>query len=126
MLVDGRVRPIRSVLPATLAAQQAGFTRMIVPLPQAEEAKLVAGIDVFGIASITQLVALLQGEPMPVVDPIEVMDDPVPIGVACGLPVDVSTQVRHGRKRVPCVAAGWRQRRIGRRRPVEVERKVVR
>jgi magnesium chelatase family protein len=49
---------------------------MIVPLPQAEEAKLVAGIDVFGIASITQLVALLQGEPMPVVDPIEVMDDP--------------------------------------------------
>jgi hypothetical protein len=28
------------------------------------------------IASITQLVALLQGEPMPVVDPIEVMCDP--------------------------------------------------
>jgi magnesium chelatase family protein len=40
------------------------------------EAKLVAGIDVFGIASITQLVALLQGESMPVVDPIEVMGDP--------------------------------------------------
>jgi magnesium chelatase family protein len=62
--LDGRVRPIRGVLPATLAAQQAGFTRMIVPLRQAGEAKLVAGIDVFGIASITQLVALLQGEPM--------------------------------------------------------------
>ena len=75
--LDGRVRPIRGVLPATLAAQQAGFTRMIVPLRQAGEAKLVAGIDVFGIASITQLVAFLQGEPMPVVDPIEVMGDPV-------------------------------------------------
>jgi magnesium chelatase family protein len=74
--LDGRVRPIRGVLPATLAAQQAGFGRMIVPLRQAGEAKLVAGIDVFGIASITQLVALLQGEPMPVVDPIEVMGDP--------------------------------------------------
>jgi magnesium chelatase family protein len=41
------------------------------------EAKLVAGIDVFGIASITQLVALLQDEPMPLVDPIEVIGDPV-------------------------------------------------
>jgi magnesium chelatase family protein len=63
-------------LPATLAAQQAGFTRVIVPLRQAGEAKLVAGIDVSGIASITQLVAFLQGEPMPVVDPIEVISDP--------------------------------------------------
>ena len=74
--LDGRVRPIRGVLPATLAAQQAGFTRVIVPLRQAGEAKLVAGIDVFGIASITQLVAFLRGEPMPLVDPIEVMGDP--------------------------------------------------
>ena len=49
---------------------------MIVPLRQAGEAKLVAGIDVFGIASITRLVALLRGEPMPLVDPIEVMGDP--------------------------------------------------
>jgi magnesium chelatase family protein len=70
--LDGRVRPVRGVLPATLAAQQAGFTRVIVPLRQAGEAQLVAGIDVFGIASITQLVAFLQGEPMPVVEPIEV------------------------------------------------------
>jgi magnesium chelatase family protein len=62
-------------LPATLAAQQAGFTRVIVPVRQAGEAKLVAGIDVFGIASITQLVAFLRDEPMPLVDPIEVMGD---------------------------------------------------
>jgi magnesium chelatase family protein len=74
--LDGRVRPVRGVLPATLAAQQAGFTRIIVPLRQAGEARLVAGIDVFGIASISQLVAFLRGEPMPLVDPIEVMGDP--------------------------------------------------
>jgi magnesium chelatase family protein len=74
--LDGRVRPVRGVLPATLAAQQAGFTRIIVPLRQAGEAKLVVGIEVFGIASITQLVALLRDEPMPLVDPIEVIGDP--------------------------------------------------
>jgi magnesium chelatase family protein len=74
--LDGRVRPVRGVLPATLAAQQAGFTRIVVPLRQAGEAKLVEGIDVFGIASITQLVAFLRDEPMPLVDPIEVIGDP--------------------------------------------------
>ena len=75
--LDGRLRPVRGILPATLAAQQAGFTRVIVPLRQAGEAKLVEGIEVFGIASITQLVAFLQGIPMPSVDPIEVIGERV-------------------------------------------------
>src|SRR6478672_5382923 len=73
--LDGRLRPVRGVLPATLAAQQAGFTRIIVPLRQAGEAKLVSGIDVFGIASITQLVAFLQGRPVPLVEPIDVIGE---------------------------------------------------
>jgi magnesium chelatase family protein len=73
--LDGRLRPVRGVLPATLAAQQAGLTRVIVPLRQAGEAQLVAGIEVFGIASITQLVAFLRGEPMPLVEPVEVMGE---------------------------------------------------
>jgi magnesium chelatase family protein len=51
---------VRGILPATLAAQQAGFL-VIVPLRQAGEAKLVEGIDVFAIALITQLIAFLRG-----------------------------------------------------------------
>ena len=39
--LDGRVRPVRGILPATLAAAQAGFSRVIVPLRQAVEAHLV-------------------------------------------------------------------------------------
>jgi magnesium chelatase family protein len=73
--LDGRLRPVRGILPATLAAQQAGFKRVIVPLRQAGEAKLVAGIEVFGLGSITQLVAFLRGIPMPPVDPIEVIGE---------------------------------------------------
>src|SRR4029453_2429216 len=65
--LDGRLRPVRGVLPATLAAEQAGFTRVIVPLRQPGAAKLVEGMGFFGIAWIPQLVAFLQGEPMPVV-----------------------------------------------------------
>ena len=40
--LDGRLRPVRGILPATLAAQQAGFKRVIVPLRQAGEANLEA------------------------------------------------------------------------------------
>ena len=58
MVVSG---PVRGILAATPAAQQAGFTRVISPLRQAGEAKLPAGHEVFGIASITQLVAFLRG-----------------------------------------------------------------
>jgi magnesium chelatase family protein len=73
--LDGRVRPVRGILPATLAAQQAGFTRVIVPVRQAGEAGLVEGIEVFGIASITQLVAFLRGASMPDIEPLEVIGE---------------------------------------------------
>jgi len=75
--LDGRVRPVRGILPATLAAEQAGFTRVMVPLRQAGEAKLVSGIEVIGLASISQLVAFFRGDPMPEVEPIEVKGDTV-------------------------------------------------
>jgi magnesium chelatase family protein len=71
--LDGRVRPVRRILPVAHAAQQAGFRRVIVPLRQTGEAQLVARIDVFGIASITRLVAFLHGEPLPPVNPFEVI-----------------------------------------------------
>lgn len=70
--LDGRVRPVRGILPATLSAVQAGFTRAIVPLRQAGEAALVEGIEVFGVASLGQLVALFNATPVPFVEPIEV------------------------------------------------------
>ncbi|HEX8487214.1 MAG TPA: YifB family Mg chelatase-like AAA ATPase [Propionibacteriaceae bacterium] len=74
--LDGRVRPVRGILPATLAAVQAGFTRAIVPLRQAGEAALVDGIEVFGVASLGQLVALFTSAPMPVVEPVELTGEP--------------------------------------------------
>lgn len=73
--LDGRVRPVRGVLPATLAAAQAGFTRVVVPLRQAGEARLVEGVEVLGVASVTQLVAFLCGDPVPEVEPIEVVGE---------------------------------------------------
>ena len=69
--LDGRVRPVRGVLPATLAAVQHGFQRVIVPYRQAAEAQLVEGIDVLGVASLAQLIALLAHEPVPDAEPVD-------------------------------------------------------
>ncbi|HYI57901.1 MAG TPA: YifB family Mg chelatase-like AAA ATPase [Microlunatus sp.] len=69
--LDGRVRPVRGILPATLAAVQNGFGRVIVPYRQAAEAQLVDGIDVLGVASLGQLIALLTDEPIPDAEPVD-------------------------------------------------------
>ena len=72
--LDGRVRPVRGILPATLAAAQAGFTRVIVPFRQAGEAQLVEGIEVLGVASVTQLVAGCAGRQLDLADVVGQME----------------------------------------------------
>ena len=73
--LDGRIRPVRGVLPATLAARQAGFTRVVVPLRQFGEARLVEDIDVLGVASLGQLIAEMRGDPIPEAEPVELTEN---------------------------------------------------
>jgi magnesium chelatase family protein len=63
--LDGRVRPIRGVLPCVVAAVQAGLGRVFVADANAAEAGQVSGIEVTGLRSLRQLVALANGEPVP-------------------------------------------------------------
>lgn len=65
LALDGRVRPVRGVLPAVLAASRQGFRRVVVPAGQAREARLVEGVTVRGVASLPELVAFLRGEDPP-------------------------------------------------------------
>ena len=46
--LDGRVRPVRGVLPAVLAAADAGYRQVVVPERTAAEASLVPGVSVLG------------------------------------------------------------------------------
>lgn len=59
--LDGGVRPVRGVLPAVLAAVRAGVGHVIVPSCQVREARLVEGVTVHGVASLTDLAAVLAG-----------------------------------------------------------------
>ncbi|MBC2874709.1 MULTISPECIES: YifB family Mg chelatase-like AAA ATPase [Streptomyces] len=63
--LDGRVRPVRGVLPAVLAAADAGYRQVVVPERTAAEAALVPGVAVLGVRSLRQLVAVLTDEPVP-------------------------------------------------------------
>ncbi|MEW1611150.1 MULTISPECIES: ATP-binding protein [unclassified Streptomyces] len=63
--LDGRVRPVRGVLPAVLAAAEAGYQQVVVPEQTAGEAALVPGVSVLGVRSLRQLIAVLRDEPVP-------------------------------------------------------------
>jgi len=62
LALDGRVRPVNGLLSMAMTAAANGFSRMIVPLENAREAAVVAGIDVFGIGSLAQAAGFLTGQ----------------------------------------------------------------
>ncbi|KOX35788.1 MULTISPECIES: YifB family Mg chelatase-like AAA ATPase [unclassified Streptomyces] len=69
--LDGRVRPVRGILPAVLAAADAGYRQVVVPEQTAGEASLVPGVSVLGVRSLRQLIAVLTDEPVPDEEPTE-------------------------------------------------------
>jgi magnesium chelatase family protein len=71
LALDGRLRPVRGVLPAVLSAVDAGVTRVVVPTRNAAEAALVPGAEVEPVPDLRSAIALLRGEyePEPVTEP---------------------------------------------------------
>ncbi|SCF67858.1 magnesium chelatase family protein [Streptomyces sp. DconLS] len=80
--LDGRVRPVRGILPAVLAAADAGYEQVVVPECAAAEAALVPGVSVLGVRSLRQLIAVLAEEPVPEEEPDELgRPDPLLAGL---------------------------------------------
>lgn len=69
LALDGRVRAVRGVLPAVLAARDAGLPRAIVPTANLAEARLVRGIDSAGVDSLAMLAVWSRGGGALVSDP---------------------------------------------------------
>lgn len=62
--LGGRVRAVRGVLPAAMAASERGIRRLIVPAANAAEAALVGDLQVRGVPTLAAAVAFLRGEPV--------------------------------------------------------------
>jgi magnesium chelatase family protein len=58
--LDGRLRPVRGVLPAVAAAAAAGFRAVAVPAENAPEAGLVPGMRVLAVPSLSALLEWLR------------------------------------------------------------------
>ncbi|MDP3875297.1 MAG: YifB family Mg chelatase-like AAA ATPase [bacterium] len=57
--LDGKVRPIRGVLPIARFAKKNNFKELYVPEENAKEAALIDGILVFGVSTLSDLIAHL-------------------------------------------------------------------
>ncbi|HEY0385202.1 MAG TPA: YifB family Mg chelatase-like AAA ATPase, partial [Pyrinomonadaceae bacterium] len=78
--LDGRVRPIKGALPIAIRAREAGIKQLLLPEENAKEAAVVAGVDVYAVASLRGAVDLIaqlrsaEEPPAPLrVDPSEVL-----------------------------------------------------
>jgi magnesium chelatase family protein len=61
LALDGRLQPVSGILPMVLGAHDAGFSKLIVPACNADEAALVSGIELYAIDSLRSAVAVLMG-----------------------------------------------------------------
>lgn len=82
LALDGALRPVRGVLTVAHAAKAAGFTELIVPSENAEEAALIEGIDIIPAHTLYEVIEHIrprgESEPerhTPVQPPTLISDD---------------------------------------------------
>lgn len=87
--LDGRVHPVRGVLPAVAAAVRAGASRVMVPAANAAEAELVTGAHVIGVTHLAEVVRAYGGEAAPPPD----LPEPAVARPGPGRPADLGSDL---------------------------------
>jgi magnesium chelatase family protein len=75
--LDGKLQPVKGVLPIALRARDEGFKGFIVPLKNAREAAVVKGLDVYGMTNLGEVIEFFNGSRIfspVVVDLIEIFN----------------------------------------------------
>jgi magnesium chelatase family protein len=60
--LDGRLRKVSSILPATISAKEKWFKRIFVPKENSLEASIIPSIDVVAVNNLEELILILNGE----------------------------------------------------------------
>src|SRR5580693_2555455 len=102
--LDGRLRPVRGVLPAMAAAAGAGFAKVVVAQANAAEAALVPGLRVVGAPTLAGLLAWLRGEPPRRGEEVACAVPGQPPGLAPGQPPGLSPGPALGQPPGPALA----------------------
>ena len=82
--LDGRLRPVRGILPAVMAAVQAGYPDIVVAQANLAEAALVPGANVRGYRTLARLALDCGADPQELVLDFEPDDAPDPNGTEAG------------------------------------------
>ncbi len=59
--LDGRIKPVKAVLPYAICAKQKGYKGIIIPKENAKEAAMVGQIDVLAVENLSQIVDFFSG-----------------------------------------------------------------
>ncbi|MDB4835563.1 YifB family Mg chelatase-like AAA ATPase, partial [Cyclobacteriaceae bacterium] len=59
--LDGKLRPIKGVLPIAIEARKRGLKGFILPKSNASEAAIVNNIDVYGVETLQEAIGILEG-----------------------------------------------------------------
>jgi magnesium chelatase family protein len=62
LALDGKLRPIKGVLPIAIEARRAGYKGFILPKDNASEASIVNNIDIIGVENLREAVDFLSGK----------------------------------------------------------------
>ena len=59
--LDGGLQPIKGVLPIAIKAKEEGFKGFFLPKQNVKEAAIVAGLDVYGVENVTEVIDFFEG-----------------------------------------------------------------
>ncbi|MXV14994.1 YifB family Mg chelatase-like AAA ATPase [Hufsiella ginkgonis] len=60
--LDGGLQPVKGALPVSIQARNDGFKGLLIPKQNAREAAIVNDLEVYGIESLREVVAFLEGD----------------------------------------------------------------
>ncbi|UMY64643.1 MULTISPECIES: YifB family Mg chelatase-like AAA ATPase [unclassified Flavobacterium] len=60
--LDGSLQPIRGALPIAIKAKEDGFKGFFLPKQNVNEAAIVAGLDVYGVENVTEVIDFFEGK----------------------------------------------------------------
>jgi magnesium chelatase family protein len=102
--LEGRLQPVRGVLPIVLAARDRGLDEVVVPAANRAEAEVVPGIEVVGAATLAEVVRYLRDGTLPRESSLAGAD-PRSVAAACFDLSDVVGQ-EQARRALEVAAAG--------------------
>ena len=104
LALDGEVRPIRGALALVAVGRDHGARRAFVPAPNANEAELVDGLDVYPVSSLTELAAHLLGGAA--IEPFSMPSGDEDVAVPTGPDLAEVAGQEHAKRALAVAAAG--------------------